>query len=385
MQNSMRLNSNFLIVLVLLASAAGTARATVLPEDRVDLLYHSFSGGGIDVNGPSLLVRKQTTTNTSVFYKYYVDAISSASIDVVLSASRYNEKRTEQSGGIDYLHGKTIMSFAYTNSVENDYKANSYHFNLSQDFFGDLTTLSMGYSKGADFVSKSKDPLFVAKEVDRQNYRIGLSQIMSKNLIMGLNWETITDQGYLQSPYRSYSYCLPNLATCSARGFAPEKYPNTRTSNAVALTGSYFLPYRAAVHGELKFFEDSWGIRANSYELGYSHPIANMILDFRYRLYSQTKADFYSDNFDRIDQFNFMGRHKELSTFDSTTLGAKLSYEFAKEGWWVFEKGSLNLSIDHTAYNYKNFRDATIGGLPSAQPLYGFTANVTQFFVSLWY
>ena len=35
---------------------------------------------------------------------------------------------------------------------------------------------------------------------------------------------------------------------------AQEIYPRTRTSNAVALNGRYFLPYRAAVYGGYRFF-----------------------------------------------------------------------------------------------------------------------------------
>ena len=34
------------------------AEAAILPEDRSDVLYHSYEGGGLKVDGPSVLVRK---------------------------------------------------------------------------------------------------------------------------------------------------------------------------------------------------------------------------------------------------------------------------------------------------------------------------------------
>jgi len=47
-------------VLAACAAALSCAvRAGVLPEDRADLLYHSYDGGGVTIDGPSLLVRKQ--------------------------------------------------------------------------------------------------------------------------------------------------------------------------------------------------------------------------------------------------------------------------------------------------------------------------------------
>ena len=96
--------------------------------------------------GPSVLVRKAYKDKFSAWGNYYVDMISSASIDVVTTASPYTEEREEISVGLDYLHGKTFMGLAYTNSEESDYSANAVRFGISQDFFGDLTTLGISYA-----------------------------------------------------------------------------------------------------------------------------------------------------------------------------------------------------------------------------------------------
>ena len=154
--------------LPLLMLVAMPASAGVLPEDRADVLFHSYDGGGVTIEGPSLLVRKQFAGKFSASANYYVDKVSSASIDVVTTASPYEEERTQYSLGLDYLHDRWIMSMGLTKSEENDYTAETFSFGISQDLFGDLTTISLGYSLGDDTVSRRGDPLF-ADVVERQN------------------------------------------------------------------------------------------------------------------------------------------------------------------------------------------------------------------------
>ncbi len=133
---------------------AVSAQATVLPEERADAMYHRYDGGGVTIDGPSLLVRKNFRETVSVSGNYYVDNVSSASIDVITSgASQYSERRTEYTVSADYLHDKSLISAGYTSSDESDYTSDTAFFSISQDFFGDLTTLNFGYSRGSDDVN----------------------------------------------------------------------------------------------------------------------------------------------------------------------------------------------------------------------------------------
>jgi hypothetical protein len=133
-----KLRCNALIVMAALLGP-GIVVAGVLPEDRSDVLYHRYVGGGVEIDGPSVLVRKQVGKSVSLVGNYYVDYVSSASIDVVTTASPYDEERTQWSVGMDYLRGNTTMSLNYTSSVESDFDATTYAFSVSQDMFGDLT------------------------------------------------------------------------------------------------------------------------------------------------------------------------------------------------------------------------------------------------------
>jgi hypothetical protein len=193
------------------------AHAAILPEDRIDVMYHGYDGGGLQVDGPAVLVRKAYKDKVSVWGNYLVDMITSASIDVLATASEYTEERTEIGVGADYLHGKTMISGFYVNSEENDYSSHTGGLSISQDFFGDLTTLSISYARGADTVTRTGDDEF-EEDLTRQNFGVSLTQILTKNLIVNLNYESVTQEGYLQSAYRQvrFSTRIPVAASATS-------------------------------------------------------------------------------------------------------------------------------------------------------------------------
>lgn len=362
------------------------SNAAVLPAERADALFHSYSGGGIDITGPAVLVRKSVGNSVSLSAKHYVDTISSASIDVevILGASTYEEERVENAFSADYLNEKTLMSFSYTNSEENDFSADTFSFGISQDMFGDLTTVSMGYAHGDNVVGKTGDPSF-SKKSQTDKFNLSLTQVITKNLIMSTAFDVTTDAGFLNNPYRKVRYVDPNDPT--QFNLEDEIYPETRTSTALAIRARYFLPYRAALHAEFRTFQDSWGIKANNFEIGYTHPFADdWIAETHFRAYAQTKADFYNDLFPFQQAQNFLGRDKELSTFSDTTIGFGISYEFAKGEGGSIDKASVNFKFDHIEFNYEDFRDARQTSFAAGtEPFYQFNANVMQLFLSIWF
>ena len=374
------------------------SNAAVLPEDRADALYHRYEGGGVTIDGPSIQVRKQLGNRISVSGKYYVDSISSASIDVQTYASPYTEERTEKNASIDFLNEKTTVSLSYTNSDENDYEANTGAIAFSHDMFGDLTTLSIAYSLGMDDVfrttalpegGRDRDPDF-AEEVTRYGYFISLSQILTPSLIVSFNFDRVAEEGFLNNPYRQVRYLDsdPNNPDGFSFQFENYKYPTTRTSRAAAIRAKYFLPYRASIGAEYRLYSDTWGISASNYKLEYTHAlVSGWIFDVRYRFYSQDQADFYSDLFPHENAQNYMARDKELSTYTSTTFGLGVSYDILRGGWGIFDKGSLNVAYDRISFDYDNFRDITNpeASDPGQEPLYSFDADVWQLYLSLWY
>jgi len=373
---------------LLLLFLSFSAFAGVLPEDRIDVLYHRYDGGGVKVDGPSVLIRKKLNESVALNANYYVDMVTSASIDVqmISGASQYKERRVQRSIGADWLRGKTTYTASYINSDEGDYIADTMNLGISEDMFGDLTTVSLGYSRGWDKVGRNVnhhlDPAFGQKNADHQSWRVGLSQILTKHLITGLNFEVQTSEGYLQNPYRQVRVCDLPPPNCTDYTLEPEVYPHTHTTNAASVDARYFLPYRAALHGNYRYGHDTWGIGSHTFELEYVHPWRSWTFEVGGRYYAQNAADFYADIFPFSRSQNFEARDRNLSDFASYSGHLGVTYDF-KLPWSWLHGLSINLFGDYIQYKYNDFRNPLDRSLtPFEQPLYDVNAYVVRFFVA---
>jgi hypothetical protein len=373
--------NRLLVIGALLVSSAPLLFAAILPEERTDVLYHRYDGGGLTVDGPSVLVRKNIADKFSVSGNYYVDNVSSASIDVVTQASPYTDKRTEESLSVDYLFDRTMMSAGYIHSSESDYLSKTFHADVSQDFFGDLSTLNIGYTRGNDTVKANGHPDFKETAL-HQEYRVSLTQILTRNLIAGLSEEIISDQGYLGNPYRSFRFL-----NGTSYSWQEEIFPKARTSYTTALNARYHLPEtRAAIYGSYRYYQDGWDVKSHTFELGYEHAWRqNWIFDIHARYYKQTEANFYGDLFNTANEFRYMTRDKQLSAFHSIGAGIGITYELPFKNNLI-DKSTVNLYWDHLKFDYENYTDATVKGVtPGTEPLYSFDADIIRFFIAVWY
>jgi Protein of unknown function (DUF3570) len=348
--------------------AAATADAAELPEDRADAMFHWYDGGGVTADGPAVLIRKSLFDQLSVYGSYYVDMVSSASIDVVTTASPYHETREERTVGLDYLYHDSLISVSGTVSKEPDYSADSASFDVTQDVFGGMTTVSLGYTRGWDVVLKHGSPYF-SQTADHWQYRLGATQILTPRWLMSLNLESVSDNGYLQSPYRV------------ARVFGaavPERDPSTRTGRSaqVRLVGDIGSASRSSVRAQYRYFWDTWGIGAHTAELGYSRYLGNRwLVDGYFRYYTQGRAVFYSNDF--TTEMAYMSRNRQLSDFWDAGPGLKATYTAGR----VFSQFNIkvNAAYQWVRFQYSDFTDIRTG------KLYSFNANVLEFFVSATY
>ena len=274
---------------------------------------------------------------------------------------------------MDFLHGKFTYSIGYVNSDESDYKAKTMFASVSHDMFGDLDHhLARVQERPERGVPQREDRRREAErpgvqwrprkaDMESKGYSVGVSQIVTKNLVLTGQYEVITDEGWLNSPYRSVRFFIGT----DSQGSQPEMYPETHSSNSASMRGKYFLPYRAAIDGMYRFYTDTWGVVGHTAELGYVHPLDNVSLggnwtfEGRLRYYTQNAADFYADIFPRADFSNFMARDKELATYNAITAGIGATYEFKIERFPWLSKGQINLRYDYMTVAYDDFRDAT--------------------------
>jgi hypothetical protein len=349
------------------ALATGAAQAVDLPEDRAETMYHLYDGGGTIASGPAVLVRKSMLDRVSLQAGYYVDSVSNASIDVVTQASKFRETRDELDLGLDYVVRDTLIKVATSHSREPDYLADTASVDLSQDVFGGMTTVDLGFSRGADKVGQKNVGFFDTAR--HWQYRLGATQILTSRWTASANLEAIDDDGYLGSPYR--------LARVFDT-YVHERDPRTRESKALKLstTGDVTgegATNRSSVRAEYRYFWDTWGIRAHTLELGYNRWFGpNLIGETFLRYYRQEHAVFYSD--DAPTETLYVNRNRQLSTFHDVSLGATLTYTLKSV------PGKYDLKVSG-AYQFMGFRYADFTDVRTNRP-YSFNANVVQTVVS---
>lgn len=348
------------------ALLAHPARAVDLPEDRAEAMFHAYNGGGVRATGPALLVRKSLADKVSLSGSLYVDAVSNASIDVVTTASPYRESRTEWAMGLDYARRDTSTHLNFSRSTEPDYTSTTGAVDISQEVFGGMSTVSLGFSRGQDDVGKHND-LSYTDQARHWNYRLGLTQILSPRWIASVNAEAIADDGFLGSPYRV------------ARVFGsavPERLPRTRSARALKfrVVGDVGeAGTRSAVRAEYRYYRDTWAIQAHTLEGGYTRYFGDRWLaDGFVRLNRQGDSLFYSDN--AASETLYVTRNRQLSAFTSTAVGAKASY--ALSPWLKGLDLKLNGSIEAVRFNYSHFTDIRTG------QRYSFTGQILQVYLS---
>jgi len=375
------------------------ARADVLPDNRADVFYSKYSGGGMAISTYEASAHVNATENIGLDYSYLVDKVSGASVDVLSNASVIKDERKQNSINVTWIHDKTTYTLGYSNSKERDYISNTPHFSLSQDMFGDLTTITLGFSRSRDEVGENdgtaQNPNVVwLGHAESRTYDIGLSQILTRNLIAGVTFDVITDDGYLLNPYRSIRYYSNSPLGYSLLNQSPQTFPDTRTSTAVEGRLKYYLPYRASVTGVYRYYRDTWGIIGNTFEIDYTHPVRNMwIFEGRARYYKQGSANFYADIFPYFDSQNFEARDQTLAASENLTIGAKATYAWLPDGWKLVKRSTMTVDISQVRFKYLDFRDikdyndTPAGGdyAAGAEPLYRFNAMIYQLYLSAFF
>jgi hypothetical protein len=295
-----------------------------------------------------------------------VDAVSNASIDVVTTASPFKETRQAFDLGADWLVRDTLVSASASTSREPDYTANAVNMDFAHEVFGAMTTVSLGFTRGADEVRKALEPNFKDR-VTRWQYRYGLTQVLTPRWLAGINFEAVADSGYLGSPYR---------AARIFGAFVPENVPRTRSSRAVKVRTLYDFgdgPARTAIRAEYRQYWDTWDIKARTSELGLSRYFGPAWLgEASVRLHSQSKALFYSD--DAQAETLYFSRNRQLGTFTSQGFAAKATYTLG--GTAARFDTKLTGTLERKQFKFKDYTDARTGAL------YSHNATILQLLVT---
>ncbi|HTR51029.1 MAG TPA: DUF3570 domain-containing protein [Kofleriaceae bacterium] len=328
--------------LVAVAALAAAARADTGFTSKVQVYTDSDH---TTVISPVVQAAADVTNDTSVSLGYLVDAVSSASVDIVSQASprEMHDVRHQVSTGLTHTIGTLTLDGNYSYSTENDYLSHTLGFGASKDFDDKNTTFALDYGVSLNTVGRSGDANF-SRDETAQHVSLSWTQIINPKLATQLTYELGHDSGFQSSPYRY----VPIRASATA---APELWvwetdPDERTRNALVFGINRALG-KDSVQADYRLYLDDWGIASHTFGLRYFTWLTKHVeLRLRERFYTQGAASFYQEIYTQPEKYITFDR--ELSTLWSETFGAKLV-------WGVADHVELELKTDVFYYSYAEF------------------------------
>ena len=304
------------------------------------------------VVSPLAAISRDAWQGGTVSASYVADIVSSASVDVISNATkRMTDFRSEISAGLAQKFHATTLTGSYVYSVENDYRSHNVDFGLAQDLFERNSTLSIGYSVSANSVGRTGDQLF-HRSLLVNGVSASWSQVIDRRTIAQLSYSFAYNDGYQASPYRFVRIEDPSASDANTTAFkVPESDPNDRYRHAIVLALNRHLFTDTALQGDYRFYVDNWGVQAQTLQLRYFVTFGDVTLRLRERFYYQKGASFFQTHYTTESFGNFVTADRELSTFWSNLVGAKVSWRLP----WVHRALELEAKVDYFHFRYLDF------------------------------
>jgi Protein of unknown function (DUF3570) len=239
-------------------------------------------------------------------------------------------------------------------SNEYDYLHLGVNAKVSRDFDKRNTTLSAGLAFSSDTINAvGGAPLPLSSMLDvgdlsnRQGNQskeivdlvLGITQVVSRNLVLQANYSFSNAAGYLNDPYKIVSVVdalsgdvVPRTPLAGIAGpsheFVYESRPDSRTKHSFYGQAKYYLNGKV-LDASYRYMTDDWDINSHTLDLKLRWPMG----DKRYfephlRFYTQSDAQFYQLGVDNGQPLPlYASNDYRLGSFDAITAGIKYGWE----------------------------------------------------------
>lgn len=230
-------------------------------------------------------------------------------------------------------------------STERDYASYSVNGGLSQDFNHHNTTFSIALNYESDdsspifgvptpLTQMSGDAKGPSRSKDVANVVLGLTQAMSRNWLVEVNYSYGDTSGYQTDPYRVIS--VVDGATGTPLEYLYESRPSDRTRQSVFVDNRVAL-FSTFADLSLRYYRDSWGIKSFTAEASDRIPLfGRFYVQPGVRYYRQTAADFYHHYLVSSDPLPaYASSDGRLGDFDAHTTSLQLGWDFGRSEVYV--------------------------------------------------
>ncbi|MAF66955.1 MAG: hypothetical protein CMJ84_15030 [Planctomycetes bacterium] len=322
---------------------------------------HDDSGDGnpfldedLVVIEPAVIFDHQLSESFGYSVDFSYDFISAASIDRLGSFP-------EQSGASRDNYIGADVAFRHRTSEETLF---GWHVGLSHEYDynslrlgGDVTLdrshgqiLNLGLNAYYDVVDIIR---FDGSEDEGSDERLSGSATakwyrpLSSKMHAELGLTLAHQSGFLETPYNAVVIEDPDLPPNpnldnEARGFEiTEELPDSRSRGVLFGRARRWIGPRTALELGGRLYVDDWGIESVTVEPRLYRTLVADELDLRlrYRFYTQSAADFFSESF--IEEVPLRTQDSDLADFDSHTFGTRLT-------WQRSATSSIDLDLNYT-------------------------------------
>lgn len=384
----------------LVAVWPGLARAQVAEVDTTHtVFYEAPTRTHMFVYTPSGDLTVSPSSWLDVSGGWEADVVSGASVSTkagglyqashaadVVSTASVHDLRNMARGEATIKGEVTSLTAGYAYSTENDYRSSSIHANARTDALQHNTQFELSFARNWDSVcnrvqdSASTSPtLWVALENSQGCFTADPTRVTDAIGIdtfetsWGQSWTPIFEtqltytaqlvDGFQSDPYRS---------VILGDGIkAQEHVPDERAREALtARMALYLRGLRAALRLSARGYYDTWAIRSGTLEAEFEKSFGESLrVMARGRLYSQTGAVFWSDDYTGGapplgPRGQYFTGDRELSPFWSWLGGLRAIWTIRPDHGRIIgfiESLKLGLSGNVTGYSYSQY---TLGGVP---------------------
>lgn len=235
-------------------------------------------------------------------------------------------------------------------SKEHDYRSESAHVGVSQDFNAHNTTLSAAINYESDLSfplggtptplavmsAEWKGPDATLHEVDAV---VGITQVMTRRWLTSLSYSYSDSHGYENDPYKIISVVDPVSGQPLQQLY--ESRPASRRKQSVYFDNKIHLT-SDVISASLRGYKDDWGIKSLTADLRYRWQLGtDYYLEPHVRYYHQGAADFFRYYLVSGEQTpEFASSDTRLANFHAQTYGMKF-------GMPLNEGSEVNLRVEY--------------------------------------
>jgi len=291
----------------------------------------------------------------------------------------FKDTRVAISGGWQQPIGETgLINVGASASKEYDYMHLGVNARYARDFNQRNTTLSAGLALSMDSldpVGGAPAPLTSMLDVGDTSNRLGnqdkdvldlvfgVTQVISRNLVVQANYSYSMSDGYLTDPYKILSLVDGTTGDTLLRTPTPgiegpshqylfESRPDERTKHSIYGQAKYYMNGKV-LDASYRYMTDDWDIDSHTVDVRYRIPFgADRYFEPHLRFYTQTEAEFYQLSISDAQPLpSFASADYRLGNFDAVTAGLKF-------GWTTRNDNEMSVRVE--AYRQT-------GSVPSGQ------------------